>query len=92
MGLMIDLSPDVETRLQQEATRRGIDKAEYARQLIESSLPAPRNALSALLRSWREEDATDDPEEIKAAEEELAEFKRAMNANRAATGERLLFP
>ncbi len=36
------------------------------------------------------EDATDDPEEIREADEEVAELKRNLNANRAATGERLV--
>ena len=33
-----------------------------------------------------------DPETRRQAEEELEEFKRNMNANRAATGERLIYP
>ena len=33
-----------------------------------------------------------DPETKRHAEEELAEFKHNMNANRAATGERLVYP
>ena len=33
----------------------------------------------ALLEKWMAEDAADDPEEIGQAEEELAEFKAAMN-------------
>jgi hypothetical protein len=45
-----------------------------------------------LMRSWLEEDATDDPEEIKIAEEELREFKRNMNAPRKESGARLLYP
>ena len=45
-----------------------------------------------LLASWRLQDATEDPEEIRAAEQELAEFKRAMNENRASAGEPLLYP
>ena len=45
-----------------------------------------------LLRSWREADDTTDPEAIRQAEEELAEFKQAMNAPRSATGARLLYP
>jgi len=45
-----------------------------------------------LLAAWRTEDATTDPEKLREANEEVAEFKRAMNANRAATGARLLFP
>ena len=44
------------------------------------------------MRRWMEEDATNDPEEIRRAEEDLAELKRNLNANRAATGERLPFP
>ena len=45
-----------------------------------------------LLASWRRLDATDDPEEIRAAEQELAEFKRAMNDSRALAGELILYP
>ena len=45
-----------------------------------------------LLAQWRREDATDDPEKIREAEQELAEFKRAMNENRALSGESPLFP
>jgi len=36
----------------------------------------------ALLRQWAREDATDDPAAVARAEQELAEFKRALNANR----------
>lgn len=46
----------------------------------------------ALMRSWLEEDATDDPEAIRAAEEELQEFKRGMNRARQEVGARLLYP
>ncbi len=46
----------------------------------------------ALMQSWLEEDATDDPEEIRAAEEELREFKRNMNLPRKEAGARLLYP
>ena len=46
----------------------------------------------ALLEGWAREDATDDPEKLRAAQKELDEFKRAMNENRAATGERILYP
>lgn len=45
-----------------------------------------------LFAAWKRQDATTDPEKIRAAELELAEFKKAMNENRLATGERLLFP
>jgi hypothetical protein len=45
-----------------------------------------------LLASWRRQDATEDPEEIRAAEQELTEFKKAMNESRALSGESLLYP
>ncbi len=45
-----------------------------------------------LLAQWRREDATDDPEKIREAEQELAEFKQAMNEHRALSGETPLFP
>jgi hypothetical protein len=45
-----------------------------------------------LLASWRRQDATDDAEKICAAEQELAEFKQAMNDARAHIGEPLLYP
>lgn len=45
-----------------------------------------------LLASWRLEDATANPEEIRAAELELTEFKRAMNDSRAQAGEPVLYP
>ena len=45
-----------------------------------------------LLKAWRLHDATDSPEEIRAAEDELAEFKRAMNQTRTSAGQPLLFP
>jgi len=50
------------------------------------------HATLALLESWRVQDTTDDPAEIRAAEHELAEFKKAMNANRIEAGERPLYP
>lgn len=61
-------------------------------------VPAPPNqgavdtATLELLAKWRREDATENPEELRAAEQDLAEFKRAMNENRSSAGEPLLFP
>jgi hypothetical protein len=50
------------------------------------------NATLELLAAWKVEDATADGEKLRQADEEVAEFKKAMNENRAATGARLLFP
>jgi hypothetical protein len=45
-----------------------------------------------LLASWRLQDATADPELVRAAEQELAEFKNALNEGRTVAGEPVLFP
>ena len=45
-----------------------------------------------LLEAWAREDATDDPDKLIDAQKELDEFKKAMNENRAACGERILYP
>ena len=45
-----------------------------------------------ILEAWAREDATDDPEKLRDAQKELDEFKKAMNENRAACGERILYP
>jgi hypothetical protein len=45
-----------------------------------------------LLARWRREDATQNPEDVRAAEQELAEFKKAMNENRTRSGEPLFYP
>ena len=107
MTLIIDLPPQTEAWLESEALRRGMPPADLVTSVLnERASQAPGNgaapatpqidaknaAAIALLNRWIAEDATDDPEEIRKAEEEVEEFKRNMNANRAATRERLVFP
>ena len=99
MTLTIDLTPAEEARLTAAARRARLAPAEAARKLVTEHLPLAetegdaRNAASiSLLRGWLRDEATDNPDEIRRAEEELAEFKRNMNANRAVTGERLVYP
>ena len=46
---------------------------------------AENDATIALLTTWLQEVATDDPEELRKAEEELREFKRNINAPREET-------
>lgn len=45
-----------------------------------------------LLASWQRQDATANPDELRAAEEELAEFKKAMNENRTLSGQPVVYP
>src|SRR5690349_19275073 len=68
------------------------EEAIAAPNVAKPAIDAENAAAIALLKSWRERDSTDDPNEIRQAEEDLAEFKRNMNSNRAATGERLVYP
>jgi hypothetical protein len=45
-----------------------------------------------LFASWRLEDANATPEQIRAAQQDLQNFKRAMNETRTASGEPTLYP
>ncbi len=96
MSLSITLTPEQEARFQKRAEQLGLNVETYVQRLLDEPLRAepPSRILqerrpteaqqraARLLRSWIAEDATDDPEEIRAAEEDLAAFKRAINENR----------
>ena len=91
MSLVLDLLPEVEARLEAVAATCGVAPADYTLQMLNTHLPAlspTAEATRALLRSWREEDAADDPEQ---AEAEVAELKAALNETRRATGAYPLF-
>ena len=45
-----------------------------------------------LLEGWAREVATGDQEKLRDAQKELDEFQKAMNENRTACGERILYP
>jgi hypothetical protein len=45
-----------------------------------------------LLSIWQQEDATTDPAQLRAAEEELVAFMKAVNEARTASGEPLVYP
>ena len=45
-----------------------------------------------LLSVWQNEDATSDPAQLRAAEEELVVFMKAVNEARTASGEPLVYP
>jgi hypothetical protein len=49
-------------------------------------------ATLALLSIWQQEDATTDPAQLMAAQEELARFMKAVNEARTASGEPLVYP
>ena len=88
----ITLTPETESRLKAEASRRGVAIAEYVGKLIEDALPVPvaqsptqkeaAQRTIELLRKWERDNATDDPEEIARRQIEFEEFKEGMNRNR----------
>jgi hypothetical protein len=64
-------------------------------QLVRAHLPPipDENAASiALLQSWLEEDATDNPDDIQHAQAELEAFKQAINTERERAGARRIYP
>ncbi len=93
MTLQIELTPEIERRLATEAEHRGIDESSVVSHLIEEYVPpVPGAATLALFDQWARQDATDDPDLICSATEDLSKLKQALNANRSSNGERILFP
>ena len=96
--MTIRLPAEIEDRLREEATKKGIAPDEYASKLIAEHLPAPEqrhNSLAELFAEWDKEDYTDDPEEIARRQQEFEEFKQALNRNRLemeGPGSRTPFP
>lgn len=85
MTLTVDLTPELETRLQELAQREGVPVERLTVQILERHLPArdKGEALSALLRSWVESD----PQEQRETGEYLV---RALDEDRPS--DRELFP
>ena len=83
MTLKIQLSPEIESRLKDAASRDGIDEATYALKILEKDLastPVIRDqATLERLKRWDDEDETDDPDEIAHRQQEWKEFCDAMN-------------
>jgi hypothetical protein len=82
--MTITLPSDIELRLKGEASRHGLDAADFARKLIVENLPPvqEKQSIDALFAKWNEEDRTDDLAEIARRQQEFEEFKQAMNRNR----------
>ncbi len=106
MNVTLELNPIEEAWLNFQTQKQGLSSAEIIRQLVEEristgnwtpedqlpALDSESRAAITLLNTYLETEAVNDLEDIRKAEEELAEFKRSMNANRVATGERLVYP
>jgi hypothetical protein len=83
MTLTINIPQEIEQRLKTAAARLGVDEAEYARRLIEQSLPPITQSVDQatldLLASWDAEDSSDDPAELAQRESDWTEFSTSMN-------------
>lgn len=102
MTVTLNLKPEVEAEIAQKAAAEGTGVSDYLEKMIEETVkpepPAARpqtqweknQAALAVLRQWREEDKTDDPEEIARRQAELDEFKAAMNESH--TSNRVIYP
>jgi|SRR5579884_1605026 len=90
MTLQLNLPPELQERLLQEAERCKEPAEAVAVRLLDEHLPPPldarRAAAIAMLRQWMEEDAALAPEDSELAEE----FFRGLDAAR--TSIRPLFP
>lgn len=93
MTLTLDLTPEEEARLESAAQSQGVALSDCAKRLLEEHLPPipPGAGTLALFAQWAAEDATDDPEEIAARNQEWEELKRGMNESRAEAGAEPLF-
>ncbi len=86
MTLTLNLTPELEKRLAEEALRLGIPLEQYALHVLQRNLPAPVRPTEflAVLRAWMEDG---DPEEQKETFEYLS---RTLDEDRPS--ERKLFP
>ncbi len=99
MTVTLELRPEELAALSERAQADGVDIETVLHSLVAqiASAPAPaphdkpeltekQRAAIALMQSWREQDQTDDPEELAARDQELAEFKANINRWRAEEG------
>jgi chaperonin GroEL (HSP60 family) len=102
MNLVIDIPEVVQDRIRREAQRVGVSTTDLVKGIVlDRFAPTPvdadaqkrlNTASISLLQKWLDESETDDPEELRRAEEEARQFKRNLNAPRRDAGARLLFP
>lgn len=98
MTVTLDLPPETEAAVMREAEARGLPVPDYLLSLIEARPPTPdvseqlakNQAAIAFLRQIRQEDETDDSEEIARRERDWEEFARLLDEDRLSY--RKLFP
>ena len=104
MTVTLELKPEVEAEVTRQAEAQGVALSEQIDRLVAEAIHrqptfAPlsaevqrekNRAAQAVLRQWREEDKTDDPEVIARRQAELDEFKAALNSSHSSN--RVIYP
>jgi len=93
MNVSLEFSPEEAAALTRHAQAQGKDVEAVLHGLVAQIAPSPKPELNerqraaiVLMQQWREEDKTDDPEELEERDRELEEFKANMNRWRAEEG------
>ena len=81
------ISSELQKRLVEAASKRGLEPAELARQLLEEHVPdlseeKANKATLELLEQWAREEQTNDPEEIARRQREGDELMQNLARNR----------
>ncbi len=98
------MKPEIEAEVTRQANAQGVALSEQIDRLVAEAIrrQSPLVLLSAeaqreknqraqaVLRQWREEDKTDDPEEIARRQSELDEFKASLNSSHSSN--RVIYP
>ncbi len=83
--LTLELPPEVEGALENEARRKGKTPEQIILEDLRERYPSPalrQNKMQALFAQWDAEDATSDPAEIERRNQEWESTKTALEANR----------
>jgi hypothetical protein len=92
--MSLRINPNLEAEIQQRAKAQGVSTEQLLDHLLHPLKRKPQKPTLTMLlmQSWLEEDATDNPEAIRLAGEDLEEFKRNMNQPRKEASARFLYP
>jgi hypothetical protein len=85
MTLTLELPPEVEGALADEARRKGMTPEQIVLENLRQRYPVivPRaDSMAALFAKWDAEDATDDPEELARRNQDWEMTKATLEANR----------
>jgi|GEM_PF-713670 len=101
MTIILELPPEVEAALAEDARRGGTTPERIIAEALKRQYVAPAvapaaakkpvSAMVALFAQWDAEDATDDPEEIARRNQEWEQTKSNLRANRFSLGGRTDF-